>query len=904
MNSYSEKMINSHSLFQPHSLELQNISFNKKKPKYKKSRGIHLTSLLYEHQRKKGDYKYLEKYVHKYFISFYINTKDDYNIRMIDDILNNESSHLVAEFKDYLIWGDYTEFLQKSYNMESINKYLPKIYDYYNSCSVIFPNYVVLHESKYIYKNIRKKQKVIDNQQEQEEKQERIKKGDIKIEDNDEFFGSKTFNSILDQTNTSNVRIFFGLNDNNTNNIDANETPNNIVEKLEKAENEAIQKKINLIKSKKKPIINNSNITENNNNTTNDIYNNSNSNSNLVNNNNNSKISFKTKYLKDKSKTKQNLHYLSTNKKTNININNSNANSKTNINSQKPNKMRISNYLSKNMKIDNDSKRHIKSNSNINDTDSDNNNNNGKNNYITIYGNNFINTKKKGKRKLFIENNNSKNYQIYIKNDSSNKNIKKQYINSFFPTKAIISRIFSNFSNNSVLKHNSFNFINKKFINKNLKEDYKYISPKFPLSPSSITIETNPFKNKYNYNFNINIKESNSARNVINHRINGKTKSNEKLNIKNFEDKVKRNKETIYYNSNTISSAITTKSSNIKDKIKYIHTNKNFNFNGSQIKNGNGYSNFSNLPNFKAITKSSRSNTNIKNKNLFNNININFNNLNYMNHHNNNITINDLNIHKINSTSNIKNPTNMNININTNNNSKNKIYVNEGSYRNIIENKIISKSPLSIEMETIKVTKRKRTLYPKTKTLSDINNKNPNIIVNNNFSGNIINNINSHTLSNDRHHLFDSIVHNSINSNNQGEDINGGIKGGLIMEEIKKKKNIILPFNKDINNDNNINININGYNSHGGNLTSRASNNVSKKKYKGNNGQEINYYNQEFKTKIKSQNMKKIITNNNLLSKNENLPVKIKRLLENKNINNNNKNIDAYKASGYFTSRK
>ena len=130
---------------------------------------------------------------------------------MIDDILNNESTHLVAEFKDYLIMGDITEFLQKSYSMKEVKKYLPKIYDYYNSCSVIFPNYVVLHESKYIYKSIRKKQKVIDNQQEQEDKKEKLKKGDIKIEDNEEFFGSKTFYSILDQTNTSNVKLIFGI---------------------------------------------------------------------------------------------------------------------------------------------------------------------------------------------------------------------------------------------------------------------------------------------------------------------------------------------------------------------------------------------------------------------------------------------------------------------------------------------------------------------------------------------------------------------------------------------------------------------------------------------------------------------------------------------------------------------
>ena len=205
MNSNSESINSVH----PHSLKLESISSNNYKKKPKNTKGTLRNNLLYEHQRKKGDMKYLEKHIHKYFISFYKNSKNDYNIRMIEDILNNESTHLVAEFKDYLIMGDITEFLQKSYNIKECKKYLPKIYDYYNSCSVIFPNYVKLRESKYIYKNIRKKQKVIDNQQEQEEKQEKIKKGEIKYNEKEDFLTTRTFYSILDQSNTSNIKLFF-----------------------------------------------------------------------------------------------------------------------------------------------------------------------------------------------------------------------------------------------------------------------------------------------------------------------------------------------------------------------------------------------------------------------------------------------------------------------------------------------------------------------------------------------------------------------------------------------------------------------------------------------------------------------------------------------------------------------
>ena len=884
MNSFLDKNIDSNSIHHPHSLDIQDFSLNRSKPKYKISHKTNINKLLFDNQRKKISLKNIESYIHKYFIHFYKNTKDDYNIRMIDDILNNESSHLVAEFKDYLIMGDITEFLQKSYNIDECRKYLPKIYDYYNSCSVIFPNYVTLHESKYIYKSIRKKQKVIDNQQEQEEKQEKIKKGDLKLDDNDEFFSSKTFNSILDQTNTSNVKCFFGINNDNI--LDANETPNNIVAKLEQAEKEVMQRKINLVKNKKNLILNNNNLNSNYTNENHTINSTSNNSSNLFINNN--KLYIKSKYLKDKNKG--NIHYLSSQNKNNLKIN-MNINN-INFNNKNPNKIIINSYLSKNNqhKNENDSKKYVKSSTNI--TDTDNENISSRNNYITFYGNNFINSKRNDTRKLFIENNDNKPENIYIRKraNHSNKNIKKQYINSLFPTKNTISKIFNNLDNNSVLKHNSFNFINKRFANKNLKEENNYLnSPNFPLSPSSITIEGNRFMSKYNYNLNINIKESNSSTNVINnHKIKERYNSNQKLSLKNIQDKIKRNNKNHYslnFNSYTISTTTAPKSSSNRNRIKYIHTNKNYNYNKEL--NRNNYLN-QNFNNFRTIVNNTRSNIHLYNKNN-NNINYNGNNINYIN----NINIKDLNIQKFNSTSNIKNPINMNININMNNNSKNKIYFNEDSCGNIIDNKIYNKNLLNLDFETIRVSTKKRIMNAKSKKDSD--NKIQNIIFNNNYNGNIVNSHNNNTLSNDKNYYFYSLGHSPLNTNNQNEDIYNGIKNDLIMEELNKKKNLIVPIGKEINS-----INVNGYDAHRGCLTSRTSNNVSKKKYKGINiGQENNYYNKEFKIKVKNKSIKK--TKNNLISRNENNPVKIKRLYD--NIQNINNNDEGPKITGYFTSR-
>ena len=841
MNSNSE----SNNSLHPHSLKIENISLNQYKKKIKKQKGKLKNNILYEYQQKKADMKYLEKYIHKYFISFYKNTKNDYNIRMIEDILNNESTHLVAEFKDYLIMGDITEFLQKSYNIEESQKYLPKIYEYYNSCSVIFPNYVKLHESKYIYKNIRKKQKVIDNQQEQEEKQEKIKKGEIKYDENEDFLTTKTFYSILDQTNTSNIKLFFGVKDK-----DINETPNNIVEKLKKAEKDAIKKKIQLIKNNSKL---NLNIKENNN----------------INNNitkkNNNKIFNKNKSIKERNKNSNNIHYLSHVQKKNIYTkNNSNINIKMNLKEKKRSKIKINNYLTK----ENDSKRYIKSSSSINDTEFD---INKKKNYITFYGNNLINSKKKDVKKLIYENSNIKHNNIFMNSrNSSKKNIKQQFINSLLPTKKILSRLFSNF-NNSILAHNSF--INKKLIKKNIRDDNKKVINQVSISPSTITIQANSFrkKHRYNINKNMNLKESKSTRNIINNKLNINNKSKEIINLKNIHQRINNNNinrnNFIDYNSNTLPTSTNskTKVQTSREKAKKIFYN-NFNKN---IKISN---------NFKTIVNNTLSNSKM---------NINKNNSNKINYKN---------MQKINSTSNIKTQMNMNININMNNNSKSKIFLNEGSCTNAVDNKLFAKSPFSLELETIKVTKRKRILYPKKKTFSDLSNKKNNKTSQNTKNNSNITNNKNNTMSKDKNNYLDSLVHTSSNSNNINDEfINNAFnptstinyintKKDLILEELYKKKNIIMPFKKEINN---INININGYNINGGSLTSRTSNNISRKKSKKNKGvKDINYYNNDRKN---NKNKKK----SNLMGKIEGNPIKIKKIYDNSKDNNlsNNKSL-------------
>ena len=155
--------------------------------------------------------KTIEKIAYCNFMNQHYKNKDFYNIKVIDEIIHNENSHIVAEFKDYLIKGDISEFLQQYYTKKESLNLLPKIYEYYINCSVIFPNYVILPESQYIYKNIQRKQRVIDIQQEQEDKVENIKNGIIEIEKEVTIFNTQAFESILNQTDTSGVKQYFGI---------------------------------------------------------------------------------------------------------------------------------------------------------------------------------------------------------------------------------------------------------------------------------------------------------------------------------------------------------------------------------------------------------------------------------------------------------------------------------------------------------------------------------------------------------------------------------------------------------------------------------------------------------------------------------------------------------------------
>jgi hypothetical protein len=109
--------------------------------------------------------KRLEKRIYSLFHKKYKTDEKIYNINRIDSLLFDEKKHIVAIFKEYLISDDEYEFFKRFYQYEESKKRLLKYIEYYEKYSFVFPNYTSLPESEYLYENINKKQRIIDQQE-------------------------------------------------------------------------------------------------------------------------------------------------------------------------------------------------------------------------------------------------------------------------------------------------------------------------------------------------------------------------------------------------------------------------------------------------------------------------------------------------------------------------------------------------------------------------------------------------------------------------------------------------------------------------------------------------------------------------------------------------------------------
>ena len=177
----------------------------------------------------------LETYANQLAYKNYIDYAHvDFNILMIENLMCNGRCHLVAVFKNYLIEDDKSEYLRRFYKKKESPQRLKKLFAYHDETSVIFPNYIPLVESKYLYNNVIKKQRVIDEQQSLDKirKDYKLKNKSI-IKKEDRMFNSTVVGEIL-TSNQSLLRIIFGMEGNET------KKENKVDENNESSENESI----------------------------------------------------------------------------------------------------------------------------------------------------------------------------------------------------------------------------------------------------------------------------------------------------------------------------------------------------------------------------------------------------------------------------------------------------------------------------------------------------------------------------------------------------------------------------------------------------------------------------------------------------------------------------------------
>ena len=397
----------------------------------------------------------LEKRARYKLIKRYDKPLSYHDVKIINDILYNEKTHYVEQFKEYLIYEDYNEFLKRYYKTSDLNIKLPKILIFYEKYSKIYANYTVIPESKYMYKNIKRKQKMIDQMQNNGNNDSEFEEDEDSNEEmSNTVFSSKVMNSIYRKTLTTL---------NKSENGNSEQSINDFVGKLNNIENKV-----------------NNNCLKNN----------------FIKNTNKYIKSQKEMVLPMKKLHKEFLTHKHTPRSTKININNKNENNFAGkFNNQKNKLINIQfTYSKKNLQSDLvKNKTNNNNNLNSNNILNKNNNNNNMNNPNLIFINSYVH--KNNNNSIFNNNNSYGNTNNSNSNNSNTFHGQKNSINAYSSTntntntKTNISKqklptallkqsvINSNANNiNNYKENKSLTNINNYFTNatNNLKNDLKY----------------------------------------------------------------------------------------------------------------------------------------------------------------------------------------------------------------------------------------------------------------------------------------------------------------------------------------------------------------------------------------------------------------------------------------------
>ena len=197
---------------------------------------------LFSNSIKNLDYyrKKIEKIVKKYLSWRYEMPICFHDVKVINDIIYNEKTHFVEMFKEYLLYEDNNEFLNRYYKTIEICNKLPRVLNFYDQYSKIYPNYTVIPESKYMYKNIKRKQKVID------QIQFHIYDFDNEEEEDGENLSSHIFNTnVINSINSFTMSLYTNYSSFNKNNSKSDIDTQDLIKKINYYDNQNKNKNIN-----------------------------------------------------------------------------------------------------------------------------------------------------------------------------------------------------------------------------------------------------------------------------------------------------------------------------------------------------------------------------------------------------------------------------------------------------------------------------------------------------------------------------------------------------------------------------------------------------------------------------------------------------------------------------------
>ena len=94
----------------------------------------------------------------------YISSEEFFNKIQINRILKNLKSEINSKYIEFQAFYSTTEKLKRFYKKTEIHQRLKALLNYYFVTTQIFPNYLNLTENYFLYKNIKEKQELLDQE--------------------------------------------------------------------------------------------------------------------------------------------------------------------------------------------------------------------------------------------------------------------------------------------------------------------------------------------------------------------------------------------------------------------------------------------------------------------------------------------------------------------------------------------------------------------------------------------------------------------------------------------------------------------------------------------------------------------------------------------------------------------